>query len=150
MITRFKYAKAKYLENRLSEILINCYKNYPELESDIITFVPMTEKKKRERGFNQTETLSVIVGKELNICVKECLIKAKETPAQAGLDRQKRLENLKDSFAINKEIKKEIKGKKILLIDDVFTTGSTAEACAKVLKRAGAGSVFVLTIAKTV
>ena len=77
------------------------------------------------------------------------MIKVKETKVQAGLDKDKRKTNLVGAFDIIKENKKLIKNKKILLIDDVFTTGSTVNECAKMLKKHGADSVFVLTIAKT-
>lgn len=149
MITKFKYAKAKYLENRLSEFLVQAYKKYPEIEADIITFIPMTQKKLKDRGFNQTEALAILLGKNVDVEVKNLLVKTKETVAQAGLEKDKRLENIQGSFEINKELKKLIKNKRILIVDDVFTTGSTSNECAKVLKKAGASSVFVLTVAKT-
>ncbi len=150
MITKFKYSKAKYLEKRLCEILCEGYAKYPELAPDFVTFVPMTEKKLKERGYNQTQVLASLFCEKNNLELKQLLVKSKETPAQAGLDKDKRKENIKDAFEIIAENRKLVKDKKILIIDDVFTTGSTTNECAKVLKKAGASSVFVLTIAKTI
>ena len=109
----------------------------------------MTQKKLKDRGFNQTEALAILLGKNVDVEVKNLLVKTKETVAQAGLEKDKRLENIQGSFEINKELKKLIKNKRVLIVDDVFTTGSTSNECAKVLKKAGASSVFVLTVAKT-
>lgn len=150
MITKFKYSKAKYLGERLSDFLVDAYANYPELSADIVTFVAITEKKLKQRGFNQTEVLAKLFAEKSGLECKSTLVKVKETKAQAGLDRTLRMQNLKNSFSIKSDVKSQIKGKNILLIDDVFTTGSTACECAKVLKKAGASGVFVLTVAKTI
>jgi competence protein ComFC len=150
MILKFKYSKAKYLENRLVELLLDCFSLYKGFDVDMVTFVPMTQKKIRERGYNQTEELAKVFCEKTGLDMVEALIKEIDTKAQAGLDRAKRKENLKGLFKINDKVRRKVKGKRLLLIDDVFTTGSTADECAKVLKRAGVSAVFVLTIAKTI
>lgn len=146
MITRFKYASAKYLANRLSDFLVEVFAECDFL-CDVVTFVPISPHKLKARGYNQTEELAKFFCEKL--CLKlECLLaKTVDTKAQAGLTRKERQKNLKGTFAATDKSK--IKGKSILLIDDVFTTGSTTDECARVLKNAGALQVNVITIAKT-
>ena len=149
MITKFKYSNARFLKDRLSDMLVKCFADNDELKADIITFVPISKKKLKSRGFNQTEILANEFCNKTNLKILNLLIKIKETPAQAGLNKEERIKNLKGSFEFDKEHREAVKDKNILLIDDVFTTGSTVNECAKLLKNAGASGVFVLTIAKT-
>ena len=116
---------------------------------DVITFVPMGKKGLRERGFNQAEEIANEISKIMNIPVFGLLRKTREHKHQAGLNQKDRLENLKGTFEIISDYKSKIKGERILIIDDVFTTGATLSECAKTIKEAKPKSVSALTFAKT-
>ncbi|MFA5249257.1 MAG: phosphoribosyltransferase family protein [Candidatus Paceibacterota bacterium] len=119
-----------------------------KLPADAILMpVPLCAKKERERGYNQSNELAKILSRAwgTELC-SENLIKIKNTPAQATLGKAQRKENLKNCFAVKR--KEEIEGKRIYLIDDVYTTGATMEECAKTLKEAGASQVWGITVAR--
>lgn len=144
LILGAKYNGKKYLLEIFSEYLSALYfKNL--FAVDYLTFIPMTSKAERKRGYNQSKVMCELVSGKVNVPVFYGAVKKKETPRQAKLDRSQRLKNLTDVFKI--EDKKLIEGKKVLIVDDVTTTGSTAEALAKKLKSAGAQTVYLLTVA---
>lgn len=143
LIQNFKYENKRYLARVLAGEFFNLYKQ-EEFAPDIITFVPMHEERLKERGYNQAELLAKELSVIVRVEVKEVVSKIKETERQANLTFEERIKNLQGSFKVSKE---EVKDKKILLIDDVLTTGSTVNAISKLLKQAGAKSVYVLTIA---
>lgn len=110
---------------------------------DLICPIPLHPKKRRFRGYNQAELLAVPIGSAFGIPVIPGLLKKKtETSEQKELDRKNRQKNLKKAFQIGQY---DVKLKRILLVDDVYTTGSTIDAAAAVLKEAGAAEVFFLT-----
>lgn len=113
-------------------------------DADFLTFVPMTKKAVKKRGYNQAqlfgEQLARLSGKPLY----EVLVKKKDTEQQKSLGRREREENLTGCFGVTG--KETVKGKKVLLIDDVMTTGATVGEISSVLKKAGAASVYVLTV----
>ena len=145
LISGLKYNNKPYLSRTLSCFLA---KKYNELgwQADLIIPVPLSESRKKWRGYNQAallaEGVSDIIGVPINT---EALIKIKDTDTQASLTLAERRKNLKESFKVVD--KYAVRGKKILLIDDVMTTGSTANACTHELKKAHADRVLVLTIA---
>lgn len=145
-IQRFKFKQEKYLAKDFAILLAQKYAQ-ANISADIITFVPASKKRVKERGYNQAEELANELSKLINIPTLNLLIKTKETVHQTQLSRKERLQNLMGSIAVAD--KWQIKGKNILVIDDVFTTGSTMSTCAKVLKKAGATNVYGLTLAKT-
>ena len=117
----------------------------------VVVPVPLHARKLRQRGFNQSELiaqhavrLGVGSGRALNSRV---LQRRRETQSQIGLTRHQRRENLRGAFAVSRP--EEIAGREILLVDDVFTTGTTVSECARVLLRAGASEIFVATAART-
>ncbi len=113
-------------------------------DADLLTYVPMTKKAFKKRGYNQAELLCAQLARLSGKPMGEVLVKKKETEQQKSLGRREREENLTGCFGV---IEKEaVKGKKILLIDDVMTTGATVGEISSVLKKAGAQSVYVLTI----
>jgi len=150
-IHKFKYGYIKDLAQQLS-ILILSHLQIIELEIDkslVVIPVPMTNKKKRRRGFNQSEEMGKIISEATDIPLfNNVLIKTKETSPQMELKREERMNNVKNCFEIQNE--KNIKDKIILLLDDVYTTGSTMEECAKTLKQSGAKEVWGLTVAREV
>jgi competence protein ComFC len=124
----------------LGEIISSFLKNY-DFKSYSISFVPVTKRKLIDRGFNQSEVLAEKLAKNLNLKIFSDLIKSKDTEDQTKLDFEKRLNNLNGVFKV-----KSSPPKKIILVDDVKTTGATLKECAKVLKEAGAKEIIALTI----
>jgi ComF family protein len=150
LVTRFKYSDHTHLARVYSVWLA---KAAGELlaQSDIIIPVPLHYFRFVHRRFNQSALLAHALSKKTNIKHRPDIIKRKRnTASQTGLTRSQREKNVKGAFSISERGKRIIKGKKILLVDDVMTTGSTIEQCAKSLIKAGAMQVNVLTLARTV
>lgn len=144
-LQRLKYENAKFLAEDLAPYLVRTY--LTEFWTvDCIVFAPMTEKRKKTRGYNQAELLANAFSLKTHIPVlSDVLYKRRDTESQVNMTQKERLMNLSGSFGVRNS--GEIKGKSVLFIDDVLTTGATADCCAFALKRAGAASVFVLTVA---
>lgn len=143
IIYSLKFGKKKYLAQTLGALMADEFLK-DNMEADIIVYVPMTEAEEKKRGFNQSELLAEKVGRRLNIAVLPALVKIKETKAQKELGGKERAQNLEGAFAC---VFEQVNNRKILLIDDIFTTGATANECAKVLLKAKAREVNVLTAA---
>ena len=144
LITSLKYRGKRYLAKVFAEMMSAVYaENF--FCPDMITYVPMTDRDEFERGYNQSEELAIELSKIVKAEVFDLLEKVKSTKNQVGLNYSERQKNLKGSFAIAKGAA--VKGKKILVVDDVLTTGATGNEIATVLKGTGAKSVFLLTIA---
>ncbi len=146
LIYRFKYRGEQYLSHVLGGLLAKRLKEQRNWEYSAIVAVPLHKKRQRERGFNQAALLASTVAARLDVPVlPDALARTKETSVQAGLGRQERFANLRQAFHIKD--KEGIKGKRIILVDDIFTTGSTVNECSRVLLEAGAEKVYVLTVA---
>ncbi len=145
LVYAFKYGNAKYLAGPLAGYMAETAKENGFAAADVLTFVPLHKKRRRKRGYNQSELLANALGKELGTPVVCLLEKTKHTKNLAKLDRVGRVKMIKDTFRPVAEFS--LKGKTVLLVDDVFTTGATADECAKVLIKAGAAQVRVLTFA---
>ena len=147
-ILKFKYADKMGFANAFIPFMVQA--GAPLLEkSDLIVAVPMHWKRKLSRKYNQAEILAKILSDKTKIPYHtNILFRSKYTPKQENKSFKERNANVKNAFKIKN--KKKIKGKRILLVDDVFTTGATVSNCAKTLKKAGAKAVYVLTIAKAV
>ncbi len=144
LIQNAKYNGNKYLLKAFADYLAPLYfKNY--FNADYLCFVPMTKQAIDKRGYNQSEELARFLSKKVNVPVLDCLTKTKDTQRQAQLTKMQRLKNLIGVFRVSK--RKAIKDKTLLLIDDVTTTGSTAEVIASALKKAGAQKVYLLSVA---
>lgn len=144
LIKNLKYDNACYVVEAVVSDLANLYfKSY--FNADMVTFVPMTERAKRKRGYNQSELLAQEFSKKTGIELAELFVKVKETKRQATLNRENRQKNLLEAFKVCNRSK--IKDKKVLIIDDVTTTGATAEVLAGRLKKAKASAVYLLTVA---
>ncbi|MDZ4224370.1 MAG: ComF family protein, partial [bacterium] len=115
---------------------------------DAITYVPLHWRRQWMRGFNPAHLLADQITKKTGLALVHALKKTKHTKPQAKMDGEERLQNIKDVFGLSKNALRQINGKNLLLIDDVLTTGSTANECAKVLKNAKAKTVAVLTLAR--
>ena len=144
LIMKSKYGNAKYIFDYFADKLAFAFFNN-NFGSEIVCFVPMSEKRLKKRKYNQSEILARKVAEKINLPVADCLVKTKETKRQAKLGREERLKNLTDSFRVTD--KNSVRGKNVLLVDDVSTTGATAEAIAAKLKKAGALRVHLLSVA---
>ena len=123
-------------------------KKYVQFEIyDIIIPVPISKKRNKERGYNQSLLIAREIAKNENVKLRNnVILKVKNNNTQSKLNKEERAENVKNVYKITNN--KEIIDKNILLIDDIFTTGATLNECSKMLKQASAKKVDVLTIAK--
>ena len=114
--------------------------------TDAVIPVPLYKTRLRQREFNQSALLAKHIAKNTGMSLfVDCLIKIKDTMPQVGLNSMDRHRNIRNAFAVEKT--PFIKGKNILLIDDVITTGATVRECSRVLKKAGAGDIYVMALA---
>jgi ComF family protein len=146
-LVRFKYRAALHNGPALSELLIQSfYRHFDDSEFDVIVPVPIHLNKLRHRGFNQALVLAQRLSTETSIPVnRTALEKVKDTLPQVGLTRMERLKNLKGAFGISKPAV--IRDRRVLLVDDVATTGSTIAECAGTIASAKAARIDVLVLA---
>jgi ComF family protein len=145
LIHLFKYGRVRTLSQPLGRYLSCAIPR--EQRFDVVVPVPLHWRRQWERGFNQSELLAQAVARRYAAPVVHALTRRKATPAQAGLSNAKRRTNVSGVFAARR--REAIVGRRILLVDDVMTTGATLGACASALKRAGASHVSALTLART-
>jgi len=129
---------AQYFSSSIQDSILKDY--------DFITAVPLHSSKERERGFNQSEVLSLNICRAFGIKQKNILQRNRYTTSQTKLSRSERKANIHDAF----DVIENIKNKSVLLIDDVVTTGATLNECARVLKMAGAMIVDIFALATPV
>lgn len=149
-ILSLKFKEKPYIYKTISYFLKNNRKSFEKLEKyDIIIIVPISNRRKLERGYNQSYIIAKEISKFMNIPIElNVLIKTKNIVPQSSLNKKQREENVKGVYSV-KNITK-IYNKKILVIDDIYTTGNTVNECAKVLVENGIKktNIGVLTIAK--
>lgn len=141
LVVRYKRGE-KYLCDTLSEPLLLILNDFKD--ADALTFVPATKKTEKARGYNQTRLLAEKLSQKSGLELLEPAEKIRETESQKVLSKKERRENLKGCFRVID--KKSVVGRKIVIIDDTMTTGSTVNELADTLKRAGAEKVNVLTV----
>jgi ComF family protein len=153
LIYQFKYPPylkdlAKTLANIIIEHLVISKKNIEKVwENSVLVSVPLDNKKIKSRGYNQTEELAKELSEVLKIpVIYKNLIKIRNTKPQMELTKSERETNLKNAFKIQNPA--EFAGKKVFLVDDVYTTGSTMEECARILRNSGAKLVWGIAIAR--
>lgn len=164
IIHDFKYGGKAYYGEKLAKLMaerIELEESFKELGTsieelrassgfDLIIPVPMYKEKEKDRGYNQAAVLGKHLARRLGISfLDHGLIRCRNTPPMSSLSAGERRQNVKGAFAVNERVRRQLTGKVVLLVDDVFTTGSTVEACAEVLREAGAQTVFVITFAST-
>ena len=147
-IHRYKYNNQMWFEEFLAELFVqgagDWFREHPV---DALLPVPLYPVKQRERGFNQAERLARRLSAAVDVPVRiDILKRVQPTPTQTRLSRSQRAENMRHAFALKREEK--LKGAKFVLIDDVFTTGATTSACAKLLLKTGAEHITVWTVAR--
>ena len=144
-IRKLKFDNGKYLAETLSNFIAGEVAKM-DVNFDYVIPVPLHEVRRKKRGYNQAELLCQALNHKLLLNVdNSILLKTRNTPTQAGLSRNERIDNLEDAFEVSDKSK--IKGKTILLVDDVFTTGTTINECSKTLLEAGAKEVYSITLA---
>jgi len=148
IIHDFKYGRQVHLRHLVARWLYAAFddERLRERKFDIIVPVPLHPTRRRERGFNQAGLLSELLSARISIQCKGVLKRIRYTTTQTALDRAERIENLHNAFRLRKNA--DVRGLHVLLIDDVLTTGSTLSECARVLKRAGAISVYAAAAAR--
>lgn len=152
VVKKFKFRRRTIFRGILVSAMLEHIKNHPELfshleGSDFIVPVPLHPLRLFQRGFNQSELLAAGVAKELKLPVRRALRRTRPGPPQSSVGGWKdRVKNVSGAFAASRG--RRVEGKKLLLVDDVVTTGATASECARVLKGAGAGEVHVYTLAR--
>lgn len=132
IVKRFKYNGKKYYAEYISELMLENRNYFNNI--DLITFVPISDKRKKERGFNQAEEIAGLLGEKLGIDVVATLDKVGNGRHQAGLSQKERRQNLAGTFVLKDEVKKLLKDKNVMIVDDVFTTGSTLSECARAIR----------------
>ncbi len=147
-LRELKYEKALWLACDLSELLLNCLKaEFAGRTFDLVVPVPLYHVRRRERGYNQSAILARELARRLSCRVSaRALRRIRPTATQTNLTAAQRLSNVNNAFHHGRE--KSLAGRRVLLVDDVMTTGATVNACAKALKKGGACSVHVLTVAR--
>jgi ComF family protein len=147
-IHRFKYQRALWFGNFLGDLLVR--EAAPMLRGkgwNFITPVPLHPLKQREREFNQAEILARHLSAAVNVQLTTKLLRrSSPTTTQTLLTREQRAKNMRGAFVVRNGIK--LDGERVVLVDDVFTTGATTNACAQTLRAAGAGEVCVWTVAR--
>jgi len=144
LIHLFKYGRMKPLARALA---INLASALPrDQKFDVVVPMPLHWRRKWQRGFNQAELLARRTARRCGIPVANAVRRVRPTSAQAGLSNAQRRENVAGAFRFRS--RRAIQGRRVLLIDDVMTTGATASACALALKRGGAASVTLLALAR--
>ena len=147
-IHAFKYNSQRHLRHPLADWLAKSLED-PRIASrpfDAFVPVPLHHIRFREREFNQAAELATLVSQRSGIPVWDVLKRTRYTSTQTKLDRAERMENLRGAFRVRHTAR--VKDRHLVLVDDVFTTGSTVEECSRVLLRAGAASVRVITVAR--
>ena len=147
-LLRYKFVGYSFLSKPYGRFLAaRIRQDYPQ-GVDLITWVPISARRKRKRGYDQCQRLAKAVGSELGMKPRQTLRKVRDNPAQSSLsDPSLRRGNVMGVYAVRKP--EQVRGKRILLIDDILTTGSTAGECARMLKTAGAAEVHCAVVAAT-
>lgn len=147
LLLDFKYGGKGYIGKKLGDILydrISC----EGLSADIIIPVPVHKKRERARGYNQAEIMAGRLSELSGIpWRKDVLLRNRETSLLRSMSPVERENELHGAFGVSEKRRKIIEGKSLLLLDDIYTTGSTVDACSKILLDHGAGEIYILTVA---
>ncbi len=146
-IHRYKFKGIRGYGELYGSLVAGCVREHLAGRYDLITWVPLSDKRKRERGYDQAFLLAQAAALELGDVAVETLRKKRDTQAQSGLseDEERRVNVLEAYECIEKGL---VEGKRLLLVDDVITTGSTMSECARVLRTAGCAEVVCATLAR--
>jgi ComF family protein len=147
-IYALKFKNKVSLANPLGRVLFDTFLHFWTVgEVDVVAPVPLHRQRFRQRGFNQAYLLVRRWAlPEETVIIRDLLVRTRATAPQTGLDRQQRRINIRNAFSVNH--RGQTAGKRVLLVDDVLTTGATVDACSNALMRDGAERVDVLTLAR--
>ncbi len=146
-IYSYKYYNKTYFYKLFGNLLVNFMVNTGYTNFDCIVSVPLHPSKMRKRGYNQSELLARYISSKLSIPYIDALKRTKRTLKQSEQSKEDRRKNLKDAFAVKHSSEKVINSS-LLLVDDIYTTGTTVDECSKALVSYGASKVYVITIAR--
>ncbi len=147
-IIGFKYRDEYFQYAQLVDWLTETYDRHAkDTKWDALVPVPLYHRRRRERGFNQAQEIAQGLASKRKLRVSDCLYRYRETASQTKLERPDRWINMAGAFHLKQGF--DVKGQSLLIIDDVFTTGATADACAQALADAGAARLAVLTLARS-
>jgi ComF family protein len=144
----FKYGHHLYLKHIVARWLTAAFDD-PRLRDqsfDVVVPVPLHPARQRDRGFNQAAVLAKMLSGQRSIKYLEALVRVRYTTTQTAFDRTERMENLHNAFRLRENM--DVRHLRVLLIDDVLTTGATLSECARILRKAGAASVYAATAAR--
>lgn len=147
-IIEYKFEDKGYLYKMFAKIILSDKKTCNFIKKyDVIIPVPISKKRKKKRGYNQSELVANELAQKLNQDIwTDIIIKKKDNKPQSELNKLQRIKNVEDIYEINKPI--EVKNKKVLLLDDIYTTGSTVNEIARKLKQNQTQEIGVITLAK--
>lgn len=141
LVRALKYNTLKVLAEDMARDMIRAAENVGMPKPDIVTYVPMHWRRRQSRFINQAQVLANVIARELGVSSDKALKRIRSGKQQARIsDFQLRRDNVRDAFAARHDVA----GKKVLLVDDVYTTGATARECSQALRAAGAKDVYLL------
>jgi competence protein ComFC len=145
LIWKYKYQFIRDLSSPLAGLLVSKFKPFLSEKTPVITYVPITKRRMKWRGFNQSELLARKVAETTGLKFTTTLFRTGQSKPQVGLKRKERIKNLQGQIVgcTNKS-----NNKKVVIIDDVFTTGATLEECARVLREEGFREVYGMVISR--
>lgn len=149
LIHLLKYERVMPVSAALGRMLAHVISELIGDAHPVLIPVPLHNRRRRSRGFNQSELIARAAGSYLPQRLEllhGTLIRQRDTISQVGLSREERIENMRDAFRVVQPSR--VKGREIVLVDDVMTTGTTLSECARVLKQAGAKRVWAATVAR--
>lgn len=148
IILNYKFKDKPYLYKTIVNFLIKNQKSFPNLKYyDTIIPIPISKKRQKQRGYNQSSLIAKEIAKQLQIQYNDkSIFKIKNIIEQSKLNKEERKKNIQGVYKLCN--KKQLENKKILLIDDIYTTGSTANECSKILSQAKPKEIGIFTIAK--
>lgn len=148
IIHRIKYGQEYWLRRQAASWLFEAFRDsrLTRPAPDLLIPVPLHPVRLRERGFNQSDAIAEIVASRLQLSCKPVLQRVRQTESQTGFDRAQRISNLRGAFIVREHAP--VHDLHCVVVDDVFTTGSTLDACARALLSAGAASVRCATVAR--
>jgi competence protein ComFC len=148
IILQFKYGGQIHLRHLVASWLFAALEDdrLRDQMFDLIVPVPLHPARERERGFNQAALLAELLSPRMSIQVRQILERVRYTTTQTAFDRTERMENLRGAFRLRRNV--DLRQLRVLLVDDVLTTGSTLSECARVLRKSGACSVHAATAAR--
>ena len=144
-IQKVKYKWVYDIEKVLVKLLVSALWKYDLPKNVVLVPVPLHVRRKRWRGFNQSEILAKSLAQAFEVRFSDLLIRERETKTQVGLKKEERKKNVEGAFVIKPAV--DVRDKNIVLVDDVFTTGATMSECCRVLKKGGAKSVWAMSVA---